>query len=85
MAKELSIFVDESGDYGSKARYYLLTLVFHDQAVRVTGPVAGYEAKPARTGLPNIPFRSEPFMNGRKDYEFLDTGLNNESCNFIWA
>ena len=32
MAKELSIFVDESGDRGGKARYYLLTLVFHDQA-----------------------------------------------------
>lgn len=27
-----SIFVDESGDRGGKARYYLLTLVFHDQA-----------------------------------------------------
>lgn len=32
LAKELSIFVDESGDRGGKARYYLLTLVFHDQA-----------------------------------------------------
>ena len=32
MAKELSIFVDESGDRGGKARYYLLTLIFHDQA-----------------------------------------------------
>ena len=31
MAKELSTFVDESGDRGGKARYYLLTLVFHDQ------------------------------------------------------
>ena len=30
--RELSIFVDESGDRGGKARYYLLTLVFHDQA-----------------------------------------------------
>lgn len=28
----LSIFVDESGDRGGKARCYLLTLVFHDQA-----------------------------------------------------
>ena len=32
LAKELSIFVDESGDRGGKARYYLLMLVFHDQA-----------------------------------------------------
>ena len=71
MAKELSIFVDKSGDRGGKARYYLLTLVFHDQAASVTEAVTGYEAKLARADLPNIPFHSEPLMNGHKDYEFL--------------
>ncbi len=45
VAKELSIFVDESGDRGGKARYYLLTLVFHDQAESITEAVTGYEAK----------------------------------------
>ena len=71
MAKELSIFVDESGDRGGKARYYLLTLVFHDQADSIAEAVTGYEAKLARTDLPNIPFHSEPLTNGHKDYEFL--------------
>ena len=71
MAKELSIFVDESGDRGGKARYYLLTLVFHDQADSIAEAVTGYEAKLARADLPNIPFHSEPLMNGHKDYEFL--------------
>ncbi len=28
---ELSIFLDESGDVGSNSRYYLVTLVFHEQ------------------------------------------------------
>ena len=41
LAKELSIFVDESGDRGSKARYYLLTLVFHDQADSIAEAVTG--------------------------------------------
>ena len=50
MAKELSIFVDERGDRGGKARYYLLTLVFHDQAESITEVVAGYEARFAREG-----------------------------------
>ena len=50
VAKELSIFVDESGDRGGKARYYLLTLVFHDQAESITEVVAGYEARFAREG-----------------------------------
>lgn len=71
MAKELSIFVDESGDRGGKARYYLLTLVFHDQADSIAEAVTGYESKLARADLPNIPFHSEPLMNGHKDYEFL--------------
>ena len=66
MAKELSIFVDESGDRGGKARYYLLTLVFHDQADSIAEAVTGYEAKLARADLPNIPFHSEPLMNGHK-------------------
>lgn len=67
MAKELSIFVDESGDRGGKARYYLLTLVFHDQADSIAEAVTGYEAKLGRADLPNIPFHSEPLMNGHKD------------------
>lgn len=56
MAKELSIFVDESGDRGGRARYYLLTLVFHDQAKSIADAVTSYEAKLARADLPNIPF-----------------------------
>lgn len=81
MAKELSIFVDESGDRGGKARYYLLTLVFHDQANSIAEAVTGYEAKLARADLPNIPFHSEPLMNGHKDYEFLDI----EQCKVMLA
>ena len=67
MAKELSIFVDESGDRGGRARYYLLTLVFHDQAKSIADAVTSYEAKLARADLPNIPFHSEPLINGHKD------------------
>ena len=72
MAKELSIFVDESGDRGGRARYYLLTLVFHDQAKSIADAVTNYEAKLARADLPNIPFHSEPLINGHKDYANLD-------------
>lgn len=72
LAKELSIFVDESGDRSGKARYYLLTRVFHDQADSIAEAVTGYEAKLARADLPNIPFHSEPLMSGHKDYEFLN-------------
>lgn len=72
MGRELSIFVDESGDRGGKARYYLITLVIHDQADGIAAAISEYESKLARADLPNIPFHSEPLMNGHKDYEFVD-------------
>ena len=71
VSKELSIFADESGGRGGDARYYLLTLVFHDQADSIAEAVMGYESKLARADLPNIPFHSEPLLNGRKEYEHL--------------
>ena len=43
MAKELGIFVDESGDTAGLSRYYLLTLVFHDQSKLITKNIIGYE------------------------------------------
>ena len=45
----------------------MLTLVFHDQADSIAEAVTGYETKLARADLPNIPFHSEPLMNGHKD------------------
>ena len=64
MARDLSIFVDESGDRGGKARYYLLALVIHDQADSISDKVARYEESLLRSDLPNIPFHSEPLLNG---------------------
>ena len=69
LARDLSIFVDESGDRGGKARYYLLTLVIHDQADSISEKVARYEESLLRSDLPNIPFHSEPLLNGHGPYQ----------------
>ena len=40
--KELSIFVDESGDFGEYERhapYYIVTMVFHDQAIDISNNI----------------------------------------------
>ena len=71
MAKELSIFVDESGDRSGKARYYLLTLVFHDQSDNIMDELQRYEKRLTESSLPGIAFHSEPLLNGHKDYEGL--------------
>ena len=37
---ELSIFIDESGDFGANSKYYLMTLVFHEQRAPIVEPLA---------------------------------------------
>ena len=69
VGKTLSIFVDESGDRAGRARYYLLTLVMHDQADGIREKIGRYEESLVRADLPNIPFHSEPLLNGHGPYE----------------
>ncbi|MDO4967367.1 MAG: DUF3800 domain-containing protein [Candidatus Saccharibacteria bacterium] len=43
---ELSVFIDESGDFGEytpKSPYYLISVVFHDQAEDITGVISNFE------------------------------------------
>lgn len=70
--RELSIFADESGDKSVQTRYFLLTVVIHDQADGIAEKVLSYERSLALANLPNIPFHSEPLLNGRAGYRSLD-------------
>lgn len=69
--KELSTFADESGDSSHQSKYYLLTLVFHDQSDDITDNVARYESALRVANLPDIPFHMGPLLNGHGDYEHL--------------
>lgn len=40
MPKELSIFCDESGDFGDNSKYYLLSFVLHNQSNSIKEPIA---------------------------------------------
>lgn len=71
MPLELSVMVDESGSEDS--RYYLVTLVFHDQADDIAGPIALYESALRQKGLPDVPLHTSPLMNGHDDYR--DMGI----------
>ena len=44
-------------------------MVFHDQADNIKTVVRRYEDSLLRADLPNIPFHSEPLLNGHRDYE----------------
>lgn len=70
--RELSIFADESGSDGLSDRYYLLTIVMHNQDDRLEPSIAKYENALAAKGLMDIPFHASPLMNGKDLYSALD-------------
>ena len=60
--KELSIFIDESGDFGEiteRPAYYLVTLLFHDQKNEIASNVKRLEDSTKNSGL---------------DFEYIHTG-----------
>lgn len=60
--KELSVFIDESGDFGEvkeKPAYYLVTLVFHDRKYDITNQVKKLEESTKNAGF---------------DFEYIHTG-----------
>ena len=60
--KELSIFIDESGDFGEiteRPAYYLVTLLFHDQKNEIASNVKRLE---------------DSTMNSGFDFEYIHTG-----------
>ncbi len=70
--KELSLFIDESGDSNNpQTQYFLITVVIHDQSEEITDKVISYEKSLVVADLPNIPFHSEPLLNGHGAYEDL--------------
>lgn len=68
---EISIFVDESGDPGETSRYYLITLVFHEQHASIDRIVQPYLQSLIDKGLADIPAHIGPLVNGHDDYENL--------------
>ena len=59
---KLSIFVDESGEWGKLSEYYLITLVLHVQSDSVAEHIDKYERHLADSGLPDIPFHVSDFQ-----------------------
>ena len=70
--RELSLFIDESGSNNLRDRYYLLTLVLHEQDEDVSKSIHLYERSLAEKGLSDIPFHASPLLNGHDEYENMD-------------
>ena len=74
--KELSIFVDESGDFGPYAKhspYYLVTMVFHDQRKSIDKELQVLREKMAYTAYgADHCFHAMPIIRRESDYRMLD-------------
>jgi len=69
----LSIFVDESGEFGTNSEYYLLTLVFHDQRQTISSQVKRLDSLLKIAGLPNEkPIHTAPLIRKEEYYFHMD-------------
>ena len=72
--KELSIFVDESGDFGeykSHSPYYIITMVLHDQSKDISAEIAKLNNELANLGYENHVVHTEPLIRREEDYQNL--------------
>lgn len=70
--KELSIFVDESGDFGQysyHSPYYLFALVLHDQSVEIEQAVSDLDRKITEHGFPIHAIHSGPIIRNEGFYK----------------
>ena len=72
--KELSVFCDESGDFGEydhHSPYYIITLVFHDQNIDITSELDHLEHELTLLGLPNHCIHTGPIIRKEEPYSDL--------------
>lgn len=83
---ELSIFIDESGDTGD-SRYYLVTLVFHEQSHDLRDALDRYDHLICDKRLSSIPMHLGPLLTGHREYEGLPVGVRKShlSCFAMFA
>ena len=70
--KELSIFVDESGDFGEfdpRAPFYILSLVIHDQRVSISDDLSLLESEMRNIGWPNHCVHAGPIIRAEHEYK----------------
>ena len=85
IVSELSIFIDESGDFGTydiRSPYYIITMVFHDQSCDISEPIAKLRHDLSNPGIdPDHSVHTGPIIRREKEYEFM---LIDERRRILW-
>lgn len=85
--KELSIFIDESGDFGPynhHSPFYIVTLIFHDQSVDISKNIDHLNDKVRNSGLPDCPVHSGPLIRRENEYLHLTLLERKRIFNFLY-
>ncbi len=70
--KEISIFIDESGDFGEYAvhsPYYIITMVFHDQSVDISNNISKLDEELDYLGLHDLCIHTGPIIRKEEIYK----------------
>ena len=73
--KELSIFIDESGDFGEydhRSPYYIIAMVMHDQSVDISEGISNLNNALSNLGFQNHCVHSGPIIRKEEDYKNID-------------
>lgn len=88
--KDLSIFVDESGNFGMNTNhspYYLVSFVFHDQQHDISEMVLYIDRYLSELGFPNHCVHTEPIIRNEAVYKEMTLGerrkIFNCLCRFV--
>ena len=82
MKKILSIFIDESGDFGdydNKAPYYLVAMVLHDQQIDITSEINNLDQRISDLGFPPHAIHVGPIIRKESIYERYDDPVARKS------
>ena len=69
--RELSIFVDESGDFGEYEKhspFYIITMLLHDQSADISNQVRKLDDELIKLGLSGIAVHTEPLIRKEEIY-----------------
>ena len=69
--RTLSIFIDESGDFGKynpRSPYYYVAMVFHDQSLDISEKVQGLDEHVRHLGFPDHAIHAGPLVRREKQY-----------------
>ena len=73
--KELSIFIDESGDFGEynhNSPYYIITMVFHNQQEDIQSAISKLNQELSYLSLDNLCIHTGPIIRKEEIYGNAD-------------